>query len=101
MKRNGTIERTATQTKTGLTVPRLLTIKKAAEFLGLTDWAMRSRVWSGDIPVVRFPCGRKMYFDKRARNQGIVKTASVFQVQYIEEDSWKIFVQPQLRENYS
>jgi len=42
-----------------------------------------------------------MYFDRRARNQGIVKMASVFQVQYIEEGSWKIFVQPQLRKNYS
>jgi len=33
--------------------------------LGLTDWAMRSRIWSGDIPVVRFPGGRKMYIDVR------------------------------------
>ena len=45
--------------------PRLLPLKKGAEYLGLTVWAMRERVWSGDIPVVRFPQGRKMYVDVR------------------------------------
>ena len=65
MKRNETVERIPAQIKTGHTGPRLLTIEKAAEFLGLTDWAMRSRIWSGDIPVVRFPGGRKMYIDVR------------------------------------
>lgn len=43
--------------------PRLLTLKKAADYLGLTVWAMRERVWAGDIPVIRFPHGRKMYID--------------------------------------
>ena len=43
--------------------PRLLSLKKAAEWLGLTVWAMRERIWSGQIPVVRFPGGRKMYID--------------------------------------
>ena len=43
--------------------PRLLTIKKAAEYLGLTTWAMRERIWAGQIPVIRFPDGRKMYVD--------------------------------------
>lgn len=43
--------------------PRLLTLKGAAEWLGLTVWAMRERIWAGDIPVVRFPGGRKMYLD--------------------------------------
>ena len=43
--------------------PRLLPLKKAAEFLGLTTWAMRERIWAGDIPVVRFPGGRKMFID--------------------------------------
>jgi len=37
--------------------PRLLPLKKAAEYLGLTTWAMRERIWAGDIPVVRFPGG--------------------------------------------
>jgi excisionase family DNA binding protein len=43
--------------------PRLLTLKKAADYLGLTVWAMRERIWKGEIPVVRFPGGRKMFVD--------------------------------------
>lgn len=45
--------------------PRLLPLKKAADYLGLTVWGMRERIWSGDIPVIRFPNGRKMYIDIR------------------------------------
>jgi excisionase family DNA binding protein len=44
--------------------PRLLTLKAAAEFLGLTVWGMRERIWAGQIPVVRFPGGRKMFVDR-------------------------------------
>lgn len=43
--------------------PRLLPLKKAAEMLGLTTWAMRERIWGGQIPVVQFPGGRKQYVD--------------------------------------
>jgi hypothetical protein len=43
--------------------PRLLPLKKAAEYIGLTEWAMRERIWSGQIPFVRFPGGRKIYID--------------------------------------
>jgi hypothetical protein len=43
--------------------PRLLTLKKAAEYLGLTVWGMRERIWAGDVPVIRFPGGRKMFVD--------------------------------------
>lgn len=46
------------------TCPRLLPLKQAAEYLGLTTWAMRERIWAGQIPVVRFPGGRKMYVDR-------------------------------------
>jgi hypothetical protein len=42
-----------------------LPLKKAAEYLGLTVWAMRERVWAGQIPVVRFHGGRKQYIDVR------------------------------------
>ena len=45
--------------------PRLLPLKKAAEYLGLTTWAMRERIWAGDIPVVRFPGGRKQFIDTK------------------------------------
>ena len=43
--------------------PRLLPLKQAAAHLGLTVWAMRERIWAGDIPVVQFPGGRKMFID--------------------------------------
>ena len=43
--------------------PRLLSLKKAAEYLGLTTWAMRERIWAGEIPVIRFNGGRKMFID--------------------------------------
>ncbi len=43
--------------------PRLLSLKRAAEYMGLTVWAMRERIWAGQIPVVQFPGGRKMFVD--------------------------------------
>jgi hypothetical protein len=43
--------------------PRLLPLKEAAEYMGLTVWAMRERIWSGDISVVQFPEARKQYLD--------------------------------------
>jgi len=45
--------------------PRLLTLKDAAQWLGLTVWAMRERVWQGAIPYVRFDGGRKLYIDTK------------------------------------
>jgi hypothetical protein len=46
-----------------LTDPRLLPLKRAAELLGLTLWALRERIWAGHIPVIQFPGGRKQYVD--------------------------------------
>jgi len=48
--------------------PRLLSLKDAADVIGLSVWAMRERIWAGQIPVVQFdnPNGgknRKMYVD--------------------------------------
>jgi len=43
--------------------PRLLPLKAAAEWLGLTIWGLRERIWAGQIPVVQFPGGRKMFID--------------------------------------
>jgi hypothetical protein len=48
-----------------LKTPRLMPLKKAAELLGLTVWALRERIWAGHIPVVQFPGGRKQYVDIR------------------------------------
>jgi excisionase family DNA binding protein len=45
--------------------PRLLPLKQAAQYLGLTVWAIRERIWAGALPVVRFDGGRKMYLDVR------------------------------------
>ena len=57
--------------------PRLLPLKKAAEFLGLTVWAMRERIWSGQIPVVKFPGGRKLYIDSHDLEAFITANKSV------------------------
>ena len=53
------------ETARGINGPRLLPLKGAADYLGLTVWAMRERIWSGDIPVIRFPGGRKMFIDTK------------------------------------
>jgi hypothetical protein len=57
--------------------PRLLALKKAAEYLGLTVWAMRERIWAGDIPVVKFPGGRKQFIDIRDIDAFIEKNKTV------------------------
>ena len=64
-KRTGITEKKAAQRISYPQAPRLLPLKQAARWLGLTVWAMRESVWAGDIPVVRFPGGRKMYVDTR------------------------------------
>ena len=45
-------------------IPRLLTLKQASEFLGLSVWALRERVWAGQLPVITFPGGKKQYLDR-------------------------------------
>ena len=45
--------------------PRLLPLKDAADYIGLTVWALRERIWQGLIPVVQFPGGRKQYIDRQ------------------------------------
>jgi hypothetical protein len=46
-------------------MPRLMPLKKAAEYIGLTTWGLREAVWRGDIPVVTFPGGRKQFIDTK------------------------------------
>ena len=65
MKRTGIIEKKTAQGIGNPMSPRLLPLKDAAQWLGLTVWAMRERIWAGDIPVVKFPGGRKMYLDTK------------------------------------
>lgn len=64
MKRTGRMDKKVAQRIPNAQSPRLLTLKAAAEFLGLTVWGMRERIWAGQIPVVRFPGGRKMFIDR-------------------------------------
>ena len=64
-RRRGIVEKKARQRVWNPMIPRLLPLKEAAKWLGLTVWAMRERIWAGDIPVVRFPNGRKMYLDTK------------------------------------
>jgi hypothetical protein len=64
----GTMARKPAQTKASTGAhwignPRLLPLKDAAQWLGLTVWSLRERIWAGDIPVVRFPGGRKQFID--------------------------------------
>ena len=79
MKRTGIIEKKTAQGIAYPMSPRLLPLKDAANWLGLTVWGMRERIWAGDIPVVRFPGGRKMFIDVRdiegfiERNKTIIK----------------------------
>jgi excisionase family DNA binding protein len=62
-QRAGIVENRKAQRICNPSSPRLLTLKRAAGYLGLTVWALRERIWAGQIPVVRFPGGRKMYVD--------------------------------------
>lgn len=45
--------------------PRLLTLKEGSSYSGLTLWAMRERIWNGEIPVVTWKDGKKQFVDRR------------------------------------
>jgi excisionase family DNA binding protein len=63
-KRTGIIKKkTAQGIVNPMPSPRLLPLKAAAEYLGLTVGAIRERIWAGQIPVVQFHGGRKQYID--------------------------------------
>jgi hypothetical protein len=65
------------KTAQGISNPRLLSLRAAAEWLGLTVWAMRERIWAGQIPVIQFPGGRKMYVDVQDLESFIQKNKRV------------------------
>lgn len=60
-------------------LPRLMTIKQASEYLGLTLWGIRERVWSGQLPIVTFPGGKKQYIDRNDLEAFIQKNKRVIQ----------------------
>jgi len=43
---------------------RLLTVKQAAYYSGLTTWAVRELIWAGALPVVQFKGARKQWIDR-------------------------------------
>jgi excisionase family DNA binding protein len=63
MNRIGIIEKKDAQGIMNPKSPRLLSLKQAADYLGLTPWTIRERIWAGDLPVVRFRGGRKLWLD--------------------------------------
>ncbi len=44
---------------------RLLGVQEAADYLGISIWTMRARIWAGDVPFIRFPGCRKQMLDVR------------------------------------
>ena len=78
-KRTGTIEKKPEQGIDNQKRPRLLPLKKAAEYLGLSLWSLRERVWDGDLPVVRFREGGKMFIDRKDLESFIQGNKMVFQ----------------------
>lgn len=42
---------------------RLLGVQEAADYLGISIWTMRARIWAGDVPFIRFPGCRKQMLD--------------------------------------
>ena len=61
----------------GQMLPRLLPLKDAATYMGLTVWAIRERVWNGDLPVVQFPNGRKQFIDTQDIEDFIMKSKRI------------------------
>lgn len=48
----------------GPTCPRLLPLKAAAQYMGLSLWSLREVIWKGLIPCVKLgPSGRKVFID--------------------------------------
>ena len=48
---------------------RLLTIAAASDWLGMSQRALRARIWRKQVPIVRV--GGRVYLDREALNQWI------------------------------
>jgi len=42
---------------------RMYTVKEAAIYLGLSEWTVRSLIWSGTLPFMKVEGGRKQVLD--------------------------------------
>jgi hypothetical protein len=56
-----------------------LTVKGAGEYLGLSTWGIRERIWQGLLPVVTFPGGKKQYVDRNDLEAFILKNKRVME----------------------
>lgn len=63
--------------KTDRVEPRLLALKDAAQYLGISTWGLRERIWNGEIPVVQWPGGRKQFLDVQDLNRFIEENKRV------------------------
>lgn len=52
------------QRKTGRSTARLLDLKAAEEYSGISVWTLRDLIASGDLPAVRPPRLRRVWIDK-------------------------------------
>ena len=59
-------------------LPRLMTIKQASDYIGLSVWAIRERIWRGQLPVLQFPEGRKQYLDRYDLDAFIEKNKTTY-----------------------
>lgn len=57
---------------------RLYTLKEAAEYLGRSEWGMRTLIWSREIPVVKMRGGRKIFIDINDLNAFITRHKSLY-----------------------
>ena len=58
---------------------RLLSIKQAACYSGLTTWAVRELIWAGALPVVQFKGARKQWIDRADIDTMIERNKRVIQ----------------------
>ena len=56
---------------------KLLSVKQAAEYLGISTWAVRELIWGGKVPYVKLG-ERKMFLDRADLDSMITKHKQVF-----------------------
>jgi excisionase family DNA binding protein len=59
-------------------LPRLMSLKDAARYMGMTDWALRELCWKGALPFVQFNGCRKWYFDRGDLDGAIERNKKTF-----------------------
>jgi len=57
--------------------PRLMTIKQACQYSGLSDWCLRNLIWGGKLPFVRFG-DKKVWVERRDLDALIDRSKETF-----------------------